>query len=154
MLSPFFYCGWWTAKTGQVLPGCLGRWWLFGTLRPAGPWWWWDRPGVSGPVTARRPQPAGVKPAAPRPRGLAAPRWAGLGEFRAQPQPGAQYAAPIGPAGPLGARWAQQAGPGVPAPYIRGPGVPGVPITGVSIGAPGTPITGAAPGGPGEEIGL
>ena len=152
VLSPFFFCGWWYTATGQPLPGCLGKWWLMGALRPAGPWWWWDLPGLGGPATSRRVGPAGqqvmvgpgVQPEAqvgPGPGLFGQPKWAGLGQFQPQPLPGAQYAPPVGPAGPLGAPWAERAGPGVPQPWLRGPGVPGVPIVPVS------------PGEAGEEIG-
>lgn len=58
------------------------------------------------------------------------------------PAPGAMAAIPIGPLGPLGTTHAAQAGPGIPDPFLQGPGVPGAPIGRNGVGTAGEPIGG------------
>jgi hypothetical protein len=153
-------CMWWLLATGIPLVPCFAPWFFWGgPYRWPNGWTFGGYPSVGMEFNQAFGKSRGGWPETGkgqvqwRPLDLSAGlrRWppgvpefggmvAGLGRWAPSPQPGAVATPPIGPLGILGTEQAEQAGPGIPEPFVIGPGVPGTPIGESSIGTGGAPI--------------
>jgi hypothetical protein len=123
------FCVWWFGGMGFFLPTCMAPW-----VYPV---------PIGTRVRLGEPRDLGIRIGADR--GAVIPgvnpwvEMTGPG-WQPSPQPGFVLTGPIGPLGPLGTVTAEQVGPGVPDPFISGPGVPGAPVGDGGVGTGGSPI--------------
>lgn len=136
-----YMCMFWPVVMGLPLQPCYAPYWVWGALRPPGPWWW-PAPGPAA-MPARM---GGRADAAADDTNAGAMSWGGVAaragggqvlNWRVSP-----VVAPVGPLGPIGTTRAEIVGPDVPDPLLEGPGLPGTPITPTSPGTAGDPIPG------------
>lgn len=145
------YCFMWLRMFGMALPACYLPVWAGKAVWPRagsvpasgaalpGPGM---PPGVAGPGGVLTGTAGWGQYGVPGPFGAGPQPVAGLGRWFPEPEPGAMLAPIIGPGGPLTTVRAEQAGPGVPDPWLQTIGPPGTPITPGSAGAAGDPIGG------------